>query len=490
MVKDIYECICRGEDVRANLIRLKVELKNEKEKQRFVYLLGGNFVRLSALLEHEDAKVRKNAALILGELESEDVLPGIFEAYKKETQLFVRADYLKAAEKLDVRSYLPELKKQQKNVMEELESADEAARKHLREEAAVLSRILLKYEKHKRHSFIGEEAEEIILLCNRMHREITARQIKTGTVTLLGGGVRIQNANLSEILKIRTWQELLFPLHGRLKRENTPEAAAEMIMQSDIFDVLEAYHTSGKTFLFRLDYKGGMEEKKRGDFLKKTASLLEEKSERRLVNSISDYEVEIRLIESKKGGFVPVLKLYTLSDKRFAYRKGVVAASMAPVNAALIMQIAGDYLKENAQVLDPFCGVGTMLIERNYYRSADPLYGVDIFGKAIQAARENSEWAKMPIHYINRDFFEFQHDYLFDEVVTDMPPAADEAFYKTFFAKVEGIVRDDAIMVLYNRKGDLLERMCEEWKNLKILKKAVLNERQNSLVMIGQLRRQ
>ena len=27
----------------------------------------------------------------------------------------------------------------------------------------------------------------------------------------------------------------------------------------------------------------------------------------------------------------------------------------------------------------------------------------------------------MAAHYINRDFFQFRHDYLFDEVITNMP---------------------------------------------------------------------
>ena len=490
MVKDIYECICRGEEVRAHLIELKKAIKEDSGKQEFVHLLGGNFAKLSALLSHEDAKVRKNAALILGEMECEDVLPALFEAYYKEEQLFVRADYLKAMEKLNVGPWIKGLKRRMKEVEEELETADEGNLKHLRAEAMALSRILLKYEKHRRHKFTGETGAEVILLCNRMHREITAKQIKTGTVTLLAGGVRIQDANFSEIMAIRTWSELLFPLHGRGERKNTPEAAAKLILQSDLMELLEKYHTEEGAFLFRLDYKGSLEENKRGDFMKKTAALLEEGSRRKLVNSTSDYEVEIRLVESKKGGFVPLLKLFTMDDRRFAYRKGSVAASLAPTNAALIMQLAGEYLKENAQVLDPFCGVGTMLIERNYFRSADPLYGVDIYGEAIRLARENSEWARMPIHYINRDFFEFQHDYLFDEVITDLPPAADEAFYEAFFAKVEEIAKEGAILVLYNRKGDLLEGMCRKWKHMNIMKKAVLNERQNRLVMIGQLRRQ
>ena len=66
MVRDLYERICAGEDTRANLIQLKKEIKAGDQKRAFAYLLGGDFSRLGALLDHEDPKVRKNAALILG----------------------------------------------------------------------------------------------------------------------------------------------------------------------------------------------------------------------------------------------------------------------------------------------------------------------------------------------------------------------------------------------------------------------------------------
>ena len=67
MVKDIYESICRGEDVRANLICLKQLIADKKEKSAFAYMLAGDFRKLAALLKDKDAKIRKNAALILGE---------------------------------------------------------------------------------------------------------------------------------------------------------------------------------------------------------------------------------------------------------------------------------------------------------------------------------------------------------------------------------------------------------------------------------------
>lgn len=488
MVKDIYENICRGEEVRANLIQLKQQLQDPREKSAFAYMLAGDFRKLAVLLKDEDAKVRKNAALILGELESEDVLPWIYEAYEKEKQLFVRESYLKAMEKLDFSSLLPKLKKRQNMLQEELLTVTEEGRKHLAKESAVLSRMLLRYEKPRHHTFIGMENADVILLCNRCQRGITAEQISTGEVSLLAGGVRVQDGSLEEILKIRTWSELLFPLHGMIIREQTPQAAAETVFHTQLMEILENCHEEKGSFCFRVEYKGTMDERKKGDFIKQTALLLEEKSDRRLLNSISDYELEIRLVESKKGGFLPFLRLCTIKDRRFAYRRESIANAISPVNAALIMQIAGAYLQENAQVLDPFCGVGTMLIERKYFRAADPLYGVDLYAEGIQKARANTERAGMPIHYVTRDFFTFEHEYLFDELITDMPPAADENFYLAFFKKAESLLKRGAVLVLYNRQGTLLEQMSRRCEKLEILKTAVLNERQNSKVVVARLK--
>lgn len=94
---------------------------------------------------------------------------------------------------------------------------------------------------------------------------------------------------------------------------------------------------------------------------------------------------------------------------------------MHPSLAALIMELAAPYLKENAQIIDPFCGVGTMLIERDIRVPAREKYGTDIFGEAIDGARENAALAGEQINFIHRDFFDFKHDYLFDEIVTNMP---------------------------------------------------------------------
>ena len=43
MIREYYEKICAGKDLRANLIALRECLKEEKNVRAFAYLLGGEF---------------------------------------------------------------------------------------------------------------------------------------------------------------------------------------------------------------------------------------------------------------------------------------------------------------------------------------------------------------------------------------------------------------------------------------------------------------
>ena len=75
-------------------------------------------------------------------------------------------------------------------------------------------------------------------------------------------------------------------------------------------------------------------------------------------------------------------------------------------------------------------------------------YGIDSFGEAVEKARVNSKIAGMQINYINRDYFDFVHDYKFDEIVTDLPagnltkPELD-VLYRRFFEKSDEVLTED-----------------------------------------------
>ena len=141
------------------------------------------------------------------------------------------------------------------------------------------------------------------------------------------------------------------------------------------------------------------------------------------INSATDYEAGgRRLLERKDGGFTPFLKLYTIKDKRFSYRKEFVSSSIAPVECGADSGACDEVFKgERPDSGSVVCGVGTMLIERNKVVKAKEMYGLDMFGEAMGKARINAQQAGCRIQFINRDFFTFEHAYLFDEIISDLP---------------------------------------------------------------------
>ena len=59
MIEKLYEDITNKTNVRQALSNLRKEIKNEREKERFIRLCKGDYSKLLELLSHEDAKTRK-----------------------------------------------------------------------------------------------------------------------------------------------------------------------------------------------------------------------------------------------------------------------------------------------------------------------------------------------------------------------------------------------------------------------------------------------
>ena len=155
-----------------------------------------------------------------------------------------------------------------------------------------------------------------------------------------------------------------------------------------------------------------------------------------------------------------------MEDHRFDYRTDVVAASIRPVNAALLVQLAKEYMMEGARVLDPFCGVGTMLIERQKKIVADTSYGLDIFEEAVEKGRKNAQQAGQVIHFINRDCFTFTHEYLFDEIFTNLPFVQGRKtsleiyeIYEKFFETARKLVKTGGVIVLYSHDKAYVDKL-------------------------------
>lgn len=476
MLNDIYQNLKEKKQVRENLIELKKQIKGNLERQeQFLSLLQYDFTMLREFLNDEDPKVRKNIAGIIGEMELDGLLPELYEAYEEETTLFVKTAYLKAFQKMDCESYLPNFRSRLEYLLSQ--KFTEEQEKHITEEIRELTLLIGQYETVEKHYFIGyDEPGRVVLTTNRMYSELTLNQLEECNGKKISGGVLVQYEDMRDFLSIRTYQEVLFPLPWAKNLEADPQKIAHNILLGGLLGFLDAKHLGGGHYRFRVEVRGHLTTEQKRILMKKTATALEQKSKHRLINSISDYEIEIRLLEAQNGAFHAYLKLYTIPDNRFSYRKNALASSIHPVTAATVMELAKPYLKENAQVLDPFCGTGTMLIERNFAMPAHPLYGVDIYGKAIDAGRENASIARTVINFVNRNFAEFKHEYLFDEIVTNMPIVTEkqsektiESLYELLLTKGCKHLKKGGIAVVYSSNPSIASnvfRKHPEWKRL------------------------
>ena len=509
MVQKIWNKILENENVRQNLSKLRELVKEQKNKEECKKLAGENQLVLEKLLESEDAKTRKNAALLVGNLALTSMQMNLWRAYEKEETLFVKSSYLTALQSMDMTAFLKPIKArlQMLTAME----VEETNRKHIREEIQELHKLLISIEGIKKHKFTGwQKSSEIILLANRRHLETVFMEIKqlpdvvTADARLMNAGIRLKTAALDQLMEVRTWQEMLFLVPGMKTCEKDPAKAAEVIATSKLIEFLEERHKELAPFYFRVEVKiqtgsanaknreqqekQTLEEKQK--FVKKMVASLEEKSQGKLINNTSDYEIELRLVENKDGKFNVMVKLYTMEDYRFDYRREVVSSSIRPVNAALLVQLAKEYMIEEARVLDPFCGVGTMLVERQKKIPADTSYGLDIFEEAIEKARKNTEEAGQLIHYVNRDCFTFTHEYLFDEIFTNMPfaqgrktPLEIYEIYDKFLETARKLVRRGGVLILYSHDKAYVEKLSYK-HGYEILKKVQINVKEDTWLYV------
>ena len=132
MVKETWNQLLKNQDVRQNLSKLRQEIREGRGREELLSYLAGTEDILTVFLKSEDAKTRKNAVLLMGDIGKQEYLEPLFEAYRAELQLFVRSAYLTAIKNLDYREYLDYFKER----LEELSKAEAAVenQKHVTEE--------------------------------------------------------------------------------------------------------------------------------------------------------------------------------------------------------------------------------------------------------------------------------------------------------------------------------------------------------------------
>ena len=81
-------------NVRSNLSALRASLKEatEEQKAQAIEFVRGHEDLVFGFLQEEDAKTRKNAALLLGDLAVQNALQPLWKAYTREQTLFVKSE--------------------------------------------------------------------------------------------------------------------------------------------------------------------------------------------------------------------------------------------------------------------------------------------------------------------------------------------------------------------------------------------------------------
>ena len=373
---------------------------------------------LVLFFQHSDPKVRKNVCGVIGELGDPAYLEALYNAYNSEDKLFVRYSYVLAIGNCGGAIDAEKLKKMFEDVVINEKACKEndsliTTNKHINEEKLALTRAIDKLSPPVRHEFKGLEFENpvpMILTVMNYQYQHTLKELEEKSIDgrLVDEGILIYENDLDKIYTCRTFYELLFPLDECEDLEFDYKVIAAAIINANIVDFLNQCHEgdSNSPFWYRVEFKTMDANRERSEFVKNLSRELDELSCGNLKNSPSSYEVEIRIVERNNLCSV-FIKLYSFVDNRFDYRKNELATSINPVTAAIVMKSIEKWLKPNAKVIDPFCGTGTMLIERAKLEEFETLTGVDIFRTAISAATINSKLANVNIELIAEDILEY-----------------------------------------------------------------------------------
>ena len=474
-----YHAICRGEEIRANLIELKKMCKDPKVAQE---LMEGEIDPsvIAGLLGDDDAKIRKNAALLLGELRAQEDVEALYAAYEVERTRFVRSSYLTALKALDVTDYIDSLQERYEELLAYEPAEDE--RKHVTEERGLLQQLLAQSGVIQKHTYTGwNRKNDVILTTERPLRDPLRNQLKAFSkngiqATLHPMGVMIRTTELDRISGLRTYRELLHALNVQQTLTGSPKQIASFLMGSNMLELIENSHYEEAPFYFRVEIRGVKDASEKADLAKKLAQELEMQSAGKLQNSTTDYEVELRLTRTKDGSFYPCMKFYTIEDKRFQWRKHTISASMHPSLAAALVELARPYLDEEAVVLDALCGVGTFIIERNLRMKTYDNYAVDIFGEAISGAKYNAQAAKVTCNFITKDFLEFTSKHKMTEVFADMPQRGKKTreeldeFYAGCFMQFAKLLDAGGHLFLYSCEEGFVKKHLRLHRELVLLR--------------------
>ncbi len=451
------------------------------------------------ILSNEDVKVRQFGAFCIASLMGDKATKLLVDAYLKETVEYNKEHLLKAVSAINGKYGFERLYDRLEELIILLNEQHTESHKHYVKEVRQLLGLLRK--DGERRVFTGQKIKsEVILTTNRNFRELTLGEIRGFPKKTFNAGVMVMCDDINAIEIIRTFDEMLFV--PPFDEEKYCKIGKDRLVASEyIKDVLVPFilermrvpnNKKALPVSFRLDIKGEAVQEKEADIQRTLSDLVESQSGYRLINIRNDFDIQLRFVKRKTGSLKPLVKFFTPRDKRFDYKVTDIAAGIKPYLAALICSLCGEYFSADAAVLDPFCGAGTLLVERDRYLKTGFLFGSDIFPAACAAAEKNlfraglSERSKI----INKDFLTLEHKERFTELITDMPFETEkktlkdlEEIYSVFFKKSRELLLEGSYLFVYTRNQQLLKKQIPG-NQVKIVKSFEISKKEGAYLFV------
>jgi len=427
-----------------------------------------------ALLD-QDPKVRKNSSVVLGSFKQSSSMHALLTALEQETVEWVRPSMILAIGAIGGEEALAHLSGYQARSEEEKQALHKALEHNRRPEKKLTFKDRLSHPVPiELWTFSGLEE----VLDEEMEKAGFSDRTMDGRI------IRLESAEPKSLFSLRCFSECLFPV-GEIRGtqwSQAPEKIAELVKQKDLMAQIASCHEGQAAGVsYRLEVRGkNLRHALRKEIIAETARRLSSDYPH-WINSPSHYDIEFRImLETDRIRLY--WKAFTIEDERFSYRVADVPASIHPVVAAGIIRMMPLSSKEAARVLDPFCGSGTLLVEREKRNPCRELVGVDITSRAIEAARRNLDAAGLKNARLIRDDMAnlLKHGVArekFDEVITNMPFGIrvgnhdeNEVLYKKFFNLAPSLLREGGIMLLFTQEIGLIRRLLANNPHFSLLK--------------------
>lgn len=470
LTDQIYHLAGQGLD--RLILRVLTDGVKKKQVAEKLYFLENKYAKVKGMLASDDPKVRKNAAEFIGACCAANYGDILTDTLEKEDTEFVRPSILLALGKTGdpkIHDYLQHYSL--KNTVE----------KHRNEEKAALSKALsLLLCEDPKVVMPSTEGFPLLLTCAAGHLELTREEFEENEINykdypLLDNTLIVRTTSYKDVFACRTFYEAFVwlgkcppTLHGLESFFHHPKF--EQTIQ-------KLYH--GKQLSYRIEVKGSrLKHEERIKIIETAAKAIDIPS---LVNSPSSYSFELRIIAGQ-AQFLLLIKPSPALDQRFSYRLKTLPASIHPVTAACIMRYIFPYLKRNADVLDPFCGSGTILFERSKIKGYASLTGTDNKKYAVVSAKQNETAAKTGAKFILTDILAYKPEKRYDEIISNMPfghrvgsHEDNTQLYLGFVKALHGLLRPKGTAFLFTNDKKLLKDLINQNGQFSIRDETVFN---------------